>query len=196
MKQRILVIGLLGLALGICRLPMAAAEEEHEQKEGTEEHEQEEGKAKIPDTVAGILAKVKAHEQELGKTIADKKLDKVHAGAFAIRDMVNALPDKSQDLPAEKLAKVKANAKFVDDLARRLDESGDANDQAGTEANFQKLQGILKTLESLYPPDALKHAETRASAHGSVYICPMHPGVAFDKPGKCPTCGMTLALKK
>jgi rubrerythrin len=178
MKKRILVAALLGVALGMARLPVVwAAEEEHEHKEG---------KAKIPDTVAGIWSEVKEHEEQLGKIIADKKLDKVHEVAFEIRDMVNALPDKSKDLPADKLAKVKSNAKFVADIAKRLDESGDANDQAGTEANFKKLQGFLKTIESEYLPEQLKLA-------GQTYTCPMHPEVTSDKPGKCPKCGMNLS---
>lgn len=29
-----------------------------------------------------------------------------------------------------------------------------------------------------------------------VYICPMHPDVISDKPGKCPECGMKLKKKK
>ena len=148
MKRRLLVIGLLGLALGVWRLPLTWAADEQEHKEG---------KAMMPRTVGGIWAEVQEHEEQLGKLIADKKLDKVHEVAFEIRDLVNALPDKSKDLSADKLAKVKANARFATDLAKRLDESGDANDQAGTEANFKKLQGILKTVASLYPPDALKH---------------------------------------
>ena len=27
------------------------------------------------------------------------------------------------------------------------------------------------------------------------YTCSMHPDVKLDKPGKCPTCGMTLKKK-
>ena len=27
------------------------------------------------------------------------------------------------------------------------------------------------------------------------YICPMHPEVVSDKPGKCPKCGMELVMK-
>lgn len=148
MKRRILVIGLLGLLIGVWRLPLASAADEHEHKEG---------KAAIPSTVGGIWDEVKEHEEQLGKLISDKKLDQVHEVAFEIRDLVNALPDKSKDLPADKLAKLKANAKFVADLAKRLDESGDAKNQGGTEANFKKLQGILKTIGSIYPPEALKH---------------------------------------
>ncbi|NEW80110.1 MAG: hypothetical protein GZ086_11960 [Gelidibacter sp.] len=28
------------------------------------------------------------------------------------------------------------------------------------------------------------------------YVCPMHPEVISDKPGKCPKCGMTMVAKK
>jgi len=28
------------------------------------------------------------------------------------------------------------------------------------------------------------------------YICPMHPEVIKEKPGKCPVCGMDLVVKK
>lgn len=154
MNKRIVVVGLLGLALAVWRLPMTSAGEEQEHKEG---------KAKIPNTVGGIWHEVKEHEEELGKIIAAKNLDKVHEVAFEIRDLVNALPDKSKDLAADKLAKVKANAKFVADLAGRLDKSGDAKDQVGTETNFKKLQGILKTIESLYAPATLRTGEMEKS---------------------------------
>jgi hypothetical protein len=30
----------------------------------------------------------------------------------------------------------------------------------------------------------------------SKYICPMHPGVTSDKPGKCSKCGMDLVKAK
>ncbi len=35
-----------------------------------------------------------------------------------------------------------------------------------------------------------KEAETK-----NVYVCPMHPDVVSDKPGKCPECGMNLVKK-
>lgn len=142
MKTKWFVIVVLSVALAIVRLASAA-----------EEHEHMEGEAKIPATISGIWAEVKEHEEQLGTIIADKKLDKVHEVAFEIRDMVNALPDKSMDLPADNLAKVKSNAKYVADIANRLDESGDAGDQTATEANFTKLQGLLKTIEAQYPDD-------------------------------------------
>lgn len=139
MKKQVLVVGLLGLALG-WMLPSAWADPEGKEK------------VKIPDTVGSIWKEIHMHHMELHDVVKTKKLDMVHHHAFGVRDLVNALPDKSQDLPADKLAKLKANAKFVDDLATRLDESGDANDQAATEANLEKLDRIIKMLESLYPP--------------------------------------------
>lgn len=40
---------------------------------------------------------------------------------------------------------------------------------------------------------ALEH--TRHQLH-SEYICPMHPEVVSDQPGKCPICGMDLVLRE
>jgi hypothetical protein len=140
MKKTALITSLLALGVSICLLPSALAADE-----------QEGAKTTIPDTAAGILKEINQHEGELGQTITAKKLEDVHHHAFAISDLVNALPDKSKDLDGEKLGKLKANAKFVADLAKRLDQSGDAKDQTGTEANFKKLQGILKSIEALYP---------------------------------------------
>ena len=140
MRKRTVIVGLLTLCLGVWSAPRALSAEEG--KEGT---------VKIPDTVAGIWHDVTAHEEELGKIIANKQLDKVHVAAFKIRDLVKALPGKSKDLEADKLTKVKTNVRLVEDLAKRLDETGDANDQALTDTNFKKLQGILKTMRAQYP---------------------------------------------
>ena len=140
MKKTTLIASLLTLAVSVWLLPSARADE------------QEGAKITIPETAAGILKEINHHEQELSETIAGKKLEDVHHHAFAIRDLVNALPEKSKELDAAKLGKLKGNAKFVVDLATRLDATGDAKDQAGTEANFKKLQGILKNIEAIYPP--------------------------------------------
>ncbi|HWC61903.1 MAG TPA: heavy metal-binding domain-containing protein [Verrucomicrobiae bacterium] len=183
MKKTALITSLLALAVSVWLVPPTLAADEKDEPEV---------KIKIPNTAAGIFKEVKEHEEELGKTVAAKKLDDVHHLAFAIRDLVNALPDKSKDLDSEKMGKLKANAKFIAALADRLDKSGDANDQAGTEANFKKLQDILKQVRALYPESA-----TKSSAEATVqYTCAMHPEVMQDSPGNCPKCGMKLVAKK
>ena len=178
MKTKWFVIAVLSMSFALVRLASATAEHEHK-----------EGEEKIPATANGIWAEVKEHEVQLGKIIADKKLDQVHEVAFEIRDMVNALPDKSMDLPADKLAALKSNAKYVADIAKRLDESGDAGDAVNTKAQADRLAKLLQDIETLYPEDAL-HATQSGAA--STYVCPMHPEVRQKQPGSCPKCGMTL----
>ena len=109
----------------------------------------------MPESPAGIWAEIQTRQADLAKTIEAKQLEAVHEKAFAVRDGVNALLAKSSDLPAEQVAKLRANAKFVADLAERLDKSGDANDLAATQENFKKLDGILKGIPALYPPGKL-----------------------------------------
>ncbi len=109
-----------------------------------------EAKIEIPATVEAIWQSIDEENQELSEVIEAGKLDEVHHHAFAIRDLVAALPSRSNALPADKLAKVKANGQFVATLAGRLDVSGDAKDMAGTESNFKKLQKILKSIRENY----------------------------------------------
>lgn len=181
MKKTALITTLLTLAAGLWLTSATRAWADEEKEMPT----------MIPATASAILQAISKEETNLDKTITDKKLEDVHHHAFAIRDLVSALPEKSSDLAAEKMAKLKANAKFVTALAGRLDESGDSKDQAATEANFKKLQGILKQIQALYPDSA-----TKSSAAMMQYTCPMHPEVVKDSPGKCPVCGMKLVVKK
>ncbi len=180
MKKTALMTTLLALAAGIWLTPATRAWADEEKEMPT----------MIPATATAILQAISEEETNLDKTITDKKLEDVHHHAFAIRDLVNALPEKSSSLAAEQLAKLKANAKFVTALATRLDESGDAKDQAATEANFKKLQGLLKQIKALYPDSAAMPSAAMQ------YTCPMHPEVVKDAPGDCPKCGMTLVVKK
>jgi hypothetical protein len=145
MKVKWFMFFMLGLSVATFQLSLA--------------DEDSEVATKIPATISGIWGAVKEGEANLSAIITDKKLDKVHVAAYAIRDLVNALPDKSTDLPADNLAKVKSYAKYVADLATRLDVSGDAGDQDTTEANFKKLQNFLKSIEDQYTPQQLKSVE-------------------------------------
>jgi len=97
----------------------------------------------IPDTADGIWLAIDQKSAELKATIQSGKLDDVHHQAFAIRDLVAALPSHSPTLPAEDKAKLESAAKFVNTLADRLDESGDANDKASTQENYDKLVTVL-----------------------------------------------------
>jgi len=105
----------------------------------------------IPSTSAGIWQAINVHVKELHAAIALGKLNTVHQHAFAVRDLVRALPAHSANLSASALATVKSQTKYVDTLADRLDHSGDANDKAGTVDNARKLDAVLKALRAQYP---------------------------------------------
>lgn len=144
-------------------------------------------KVKIPDTVEGIFKAIHEDHMELAETVKNKKLADVHHHAFAIRDLANALPAKTA---ADKKKQVEGTVKNIAKLAGDLDESGDANDQAKTEANLKKLDGLIKVLETQF---GIKPA---VGDHAQQYTCPMHEDVVKDAPGDCPKCGMKLVLKK
>ena len=104
----------------------------------------------IPATSAQIWRAIDGHIAELKGLIAKNTLKTVHQHAYAVRDLVRALPTHSSGLSAGALSNVSAQVKFVDTLATRLDASGDANDKSGTAANLTKLENVLKTIRAQY----------------------------------------------
>ena len=64
----------------------------------------------IPATREAIWRSIDKETERLATVIQTGKLDDVHHHAFAIRDLVAALSTRSGNMPAEKLAQVKANA--------------------------------------------------------------------------------------
>ncbi len=105
----------------------------------------------IPATSEAIWQSIDKETTLLDTLIQNGKFEEVHHRAFAIRDLVAALPARSGSLPPDKLAQVKANVQFVATLAQRLDATGDAKDKAGTASNFKKLQGMLSAMRADYP---------------------------------------------
>jgi hypothetical protein len=97
----------------------------------------------IPDSADAIWRAIDQHAAELKATIARGELKAVHRHAFAIRDLVAALPARSPALAADEQAKLAEEVKFVATLAARLDQSGDAGDAAGSQASFEQLSGVL-----------------------------------------------------
>ena len=134
------------LAMGLCAAIGLIGTESKVAAQGKDhqEHKEDGKKIQIPDTRDGILKEIDKHHKELADTVKAKKLSEVHEHAFAIRDLAKALPAKAN--PDHK--KMVENAvKRVSQLAEDLDKSGDAGDQAKTEANLKKMDAALKTLE-------------------------------------------------
>ncbi len=106
-------------------------------------------KADVPDDIKEILITIDAKQIELHKAVSEKRLSDVHQFAFAIRDLAKPLLDK---VSTDKRAKVEGTVNNIAKLATDLDTSGDAGDQAKTEANMKKLDGTLKLLEAQVAP--------------------------------------------
>lgn len=97
----------------------------------------------IPDGVEGVWQAIDRDNAELKATVESGSLENVHHLAFAIRDLVAALPAKMPALDAAAKAKLEGEVGFVETLANRLDQSGDAKDRAATQASYQQLATVL-----------------------------------------------------
>ncbi len=140
------------LAMGLCAaiglLGTQKTFAQHEHKEGEHgEHAAAGGKIKIPDTVEGIFKEIHKHHHTLADVVKDRKLAEVHHHAFAVRDLANALPAMAA---VDKKTQVQGTVKNIAKLAEELDKSGDAGDQAKTEANLKRLDGLLKALDAQF----------------------------------------------
>ena len=132
-------LALLALLVGSALLPALGCAEEEKS-----------GSMPIPATSAAIWQAIDQQTAALDQVIKAGKLEEVHHHAFAIRDLVNALPAKSSALAAAQLKQVKESGKYVATLANRLDAAGDAKNMEDTMAHVQRLKALLKTIRANY----------------------------------------------
>ncbi|STX55482.1 chemiosmotic efflux system C protein A [Legionella beliardensis] len=107
-------------------------------------------KITIPATMPALWKAIDEHSTALNQAIKEGKLNLVHEHAFAIRDLANGLPPLSKNLSQEQKKTLQDTLGFINQLAGRLDKTGDANDKEGTLANWAKLQKLLNQLRALY----------------------------------------------
>ena len=100
---------------------------------------------KIPATVELIWKEIQKQQGKLASVVAKKDLGEGHDHAFAIRDLVKALPAK---VSAENKAKAEAGAKEITKLAADIDKSGAAGAQKATEANVKKMDAAIAALQA------------------------------------------------
>lgn len=100
---------------------------------------------KIPATVEDIWKEIHKQQAKLVSTVEKKDLGEAHDHAFAIRDLVKALPAK---VPAENKAKAQESAKEISLIAADIDKSGAAGAQKATETNVKKMGEAISTLQN------------------------------------------------
>ena len=108
---------------------------------------------KIPATVPEIWKEIHKQQAELVSTVKKKDLGEAHDHAFAIRDLVKALPAK---VAAEHRAKAEAGAKDITRLAAAIDNSAAAGAQKATEANVKKMGEAILALQTKLQPAEVK----------------------------------------
>lgn len=144
--QTLVMVVCLTVGLVADLSPALSAQQQHEP--GGKAHQA------IPATAGDVLAAVDTQLAELDKTIAAKALDKVHVTAFAIRDLLLALPEKTGALPAEGKNALAASLGKIKQQAGLLDKYGDAGDLAQTTAVFAKFKeevAKIKKIPGLQP---------------------------------------------
>ncbi|MEO6182234.1 MAG: hypothetical protein ABIP71_03855 [Verrucomicrobiota bacterium] len=108
---------------------------------------------KIPATVEEIWTAIHKQQGKLVNVVAQKDLGEAHDHAFAIRDLVKALPEK---VPAENKTKAEAGAKKIAKIAADIDKAGAAQAQKATEANVKKMSEAIIALQSKLQPTQIK----------------------------------------
>lgn len=100
---------------------------------------------KIPATVEEIWKKIHEQQGKLTSVVAQKDLGEAHDHAFAIRDLVKALPAK---VAAELKTTAEAGVKEITKLAADIDKSSAAKAQKATEANVKKMGEAILVLHT------------------------------------------------
>jgi len=118
--------------------PAAAVASEASQRE-----ESAEAPTPIPATAGDIWKAIDKQSADLQAIIQNGALKEVHHKAYAIRDLVAALPAHATGVSSDAQARLQQDVKFVATLAERLDAAGDAGDKADAEANYRKLVAVL-----------------------------------------------------
>ena len=119
-----------------------AKEKQSDQKKGGSGHSHF---TKIPATTEEIWKEIDKQQLRLASTVAKKDLGEAHDHAFAIRDLVKALPAK---VPVENKAKAEESAKEIAVIALDIDKSGAAGAQKATEENVKKMETAIKGLNA------------------------------------------------
>ena len=148
MKKTILI----AMGLSVCIAFTATsllAQEKPAQKSAPENGGGHSHFTKIPATVEEIWKEIHKQQGKLASVVAKKDLGEAHDHAFAIRDLVKALPAK---VPVENKTKTEESAKEIAKIAADIDKSGAAGAQKATETNVKKMETAIAALQSKLKP--------------------------------------------
>lgn len=101
-------------------------------------------KTAVPDTADGIMKEIHQQHALITTAVTGKNLKGVHDPIEAIPGLAKALPDK---VAADKKARVQGSVNNLTKVMESLHQAADAGDQAKSEAELKKLDGVLLALD-------------------------------------------------
>lgn len=100
-------------------------------------------KVTVPDTADAILLEMNKHHALITAAVTGKNLKGVHDPIEALAALAKALPDKSA---ADQKVRVQGSVNNLAKAADSLHHAADAGDQAKSEAELKKLDGVFLAL--------------------------------------------------
>lgn len=187
MRTRVPVLFAAVAAAALWAAPVYAQHDEH-----GDAHGQPGAPHAAPATYAEGVAEIDERLEAIEGLIKDKKLDDVHAEAEVIRDVAGTLgalalkPDSG--VPKEAVKEINKTGKELAGKFDAIDEAGDSGNEEATKKVLAEMVALQATLKK-YAPAGGDHEHAADS-----YYCVMHceGSKTYDKPGKCPVCGMNL----
>lgn len=140
MKKKMMTL-IVCLSLGLMLHTSVFAKQGHESNENLE--------LAIPATAGEIFTAVDKRVKDLENIIAANTLDKVHVSAFEIRDLLLAMPDKTNTLADAEKTTLKSSLNKIKQLAGLLDKYGDTKDMAQTKAVFGKFKEEIEKIKKM-----------------------------------------------
>ena len=153
MKKTTLVTMGLCAVIACTATPLLAQEKKQEKPPTTEGGSGHSHFTKIPATVEEIWQAIHKQQGKLVSVVDKKDLGEAHDHAFAIRDLVKALPAK---VAAELKTQAEEGAKEIAKLAADIDKSGAAGAQKATEINVKKMGEAVIALQAKLQPNEVK----------------------------------------
>jgi hypothetical protein len=101
-------------------------------------------KTALPDTADGIMKEIHQQHALITTAVTGKNLKGVHDPIEAIPTLAKALPDK---VAADKKARVQGSVNNLTKVIESLHQAADAGDQAKSETELKKLDGVLIALD-------------------------------------------------
>ena len=137
----------------------------------------------MPTTYADAVGEIEHRLHEISGLMASKQLAKVHAEADVIQKVAKVIGQlalkEGSGVPKEAVKDVNLAGKDLAAKFDAIDKAGDSGDLAGTKREYEAMVKLAEVLSKYVP---------------KVYQCPMkcEGEKTYDKPGKCPKCGMDI----